>query len=1429
MSTSKEPKNKDKLESNGMNVQQTVNDVTMEVDNIAIDDGLNTNELSLDKEHLENVIKAAKRAASAINETHQEASTSQHTSSNTDGTFLAPSTYHGGFYGSKAIHGIRSSLDQSAYEFQPGDVGTDMDFSIQPDNFNFYGVSRDDVRYDMGIPYEDGDDDEDGESIDESLLSPTLTKKSTIGLRQRTKKMPMLMSEGSEDEYSDLMDVEIEDDRDEDYVQTEEVDDEDDEIGDGGGEESDAYTSLSDNSDGEMDALFTSASGFDDIIREFSGIGRKTKKKSKAKVFKRAAAKKLSQELQILMGEANKHYVNQEFDKAVPLLQEVIRQDPKVLQAWNTLALIREEEGNIDLAIKIMLVAAHLTPRDGGNWKRVALLTLEQAEKVAEQGEDGSSATMGSAQRKLKEQALYCLTKSVRADVNDLEAWKDRTALAVELEEFKAACEGYKKLIKAYPHNLQYIREAAPILVHHKNSINLPIKWIESVMAHYDKEAIKETRRRHKKKLGKYTDGATVPLEEIDGYTYSDINILIEMRMMKSKFEEAIVDIKRGSRFIQGRGEQTQWDDVMLDDELDQEYLDYDPAVGPQDGESMDETTPAIDQNTFAGNPLPIELRIKLAQCRIMLGQHESGKNHINYLYRLPIESYSDLYYDLGETLITQGQMEMGVELYKKLDTLDNGENPEIWPKLASCFINLEDYDNALYFLNRSIESEPGDIGLRLDLCELYVKLEKNEDAQKCLHEIENIWVQRHKNSQAKPSENTYGAQPELWNDAEYNEIQKEITEEKIRLAEMVENESEALLNTQSLKENADEDIVKIRKNKRRKILSLKLKARENERRRHMLAKQDADMVFMKIKTLEGKIHDDEQARRSYCIVARRLFDDWRTMPAFYTSDRSKPFTGYRTVLRNWAMNKDPVFDESDDLYDTKKDSGGGNKDLVNRYQRLLNKIKVKKGGLGNRVPSSSAMDIEDRPSNSETKAVIDALLGTNDPLPTTFRGYSFDEWFKVLMNFAITLALSEQASEACSVLETLSNANVFYHNPEKLTTLKIMIFLISTRAEDFYQAYEAIRYFCGNRPTHKLVYRIYSAMLSYSTDAMTCFASGLSYKFLRRQVTLCEQILKQEKSNAGEGSITPIQTPTGEQKGNGPSKDILGQYAKAQQKPNLDHPTYKFPDKEKDYGVDEIESSKGIQVPTKLNQLPPPDPRIGQLNPVFGFNIPVKIQPNGLNEQHKATKDDIMAIRIVSGNITTCTRSYMFSTMHYTRALAIDPDNSTLCLSLGLSYISRAMTRKSDNRQLLIMQGYGYIMRYAVLRNKEFIEKANQGADGGGGDISRKDNPDIDFNDLRWIKSQEVAYNVGRSFHQLNLNYLAVRFYERALELSPLAKNRNENDSECDIYSTTDVVEIEPDNQDICREAAYNLANIYTASGAMGLAQILLERYCVI
>lgn len=144
-----------------------------------------------------------------------------------------------------------------------------------------------------------------------------------------------------------------------------------------------------------------------------------------------------------------------------------------------------------------------------------------------------------------------------------------------------------------------------------------------------------------------------------------------------------------------------------------------------------------------------------------------------------------------------------------------------------------------------------------------------------------------------------------------------------------------------------------------------------------------------------------------------------------------------------------------------------------------------------------------------------------------------------------------------------------------------------------------------------------------------------------------------------------------------------------------------------------------------------------------------------------------------------------MSASDYFLRALALDPTNSTIKLSLALAYLHYALKRQAENRHHILMQGFAFLSEYYDSRqqSKSYSER------------------------------QEAEFNVGHAYHILGLTHLAIPFYERCLDLS----------------SAVQTQKMDLAGEDFAQEAAFALQGFWAASGNLGKAKEVTERFLVV
>lgn len=142
----------------------------------------------------------------------------------------------------------------------------------------------------------------------------------------------------------------------------------------------------------------------------------------------------------------------------------------------------------------------------------------------------------------------------------------------------------------------------------------------------------------------------------------------------------------------------------------------------------------------------------------------------------------------------------------------------------------------------------------------------------------------------------------------------------------------------------------------------------------------------------------------------------------------------------------------------------------------------------------------------------------------------------------------------------------------------------------------------------------------------------------------------------------------------------------------------------------------------------------------------------------------------------------------YFFRALALQPDNICVNLSIAAMFVQNSMKRQSDNRQFGINQGLAALFQYYDLRV----------ASGKACDL------------------QEAEYNVARMWHHLGLSHVAIPRYEKVLELSAQVQAEHEGPTDDDI-------------EDFAPEAAFALQGFYALAGNDEAARAIGEEWLVI
>lgn len=197
------------------------------------------------------------------------------------------------------------------------------------------------------------------------------------------------------------------------------------------------------------------------------------------------------------------------------------------------------------------------------------------------------------------QQTLYCYQKACTLDPGNVTAQWDRAFLSKEIGDLRAARTAFLAILKQYPHDISALEELRPILVE-LSDIPRGIQLYQDAFEYYQKV--------NPSGVARDTAGYEIPCGD-----FSDMQIIVLADFYNSVGDpdRAVTTIRRGARWLQGRGEQRHWDNELDDREFDVE------------GFSRGQPSSAVSGPFY---PLDINFRHRLAVARLMLGDHEEGK-----------------------------------------------------------------------------------------------------------------------------------------------------------------------------------------------------------------------------------------------------------------------------------------------------------------------------------------------------------------------------------------------------------------------------------------------------------------------------------------------------------------------------------------------------------------------------------------------------------------------------------------------------------------------------------------------------------------------------------------------------------------------------------------------------------------------------------
>uniref|UniRef100_A0A665VIM3 General transcription factor IIIC, polypeptide 3 n=1 Tax=Echeneis naucrates TaxID=173247 RepID=A0A665VIM3_ECHNA len=382
----------------------------------------------------------------------------------------------------------------------------------------------------------------------------------------------------------------------------------------------------------------------DPTVGDVFALEMELNRENKKMMKERRHRSKLPRALRGLMGEANIRYARGEKEDAILMCMEIIRQAPLAYEPFSTLAMIYEDDEDMDKALQFSLIAAHLNPSDCEEWIRLAEMSLEQ-DNIR--------------------QAIVCYTKAIKYDSTNVRYLWERSSLHMRLGEHKQCMDGYRRILSLLPledgeHFMQISKDMAKSY-YESNDLPSALSVIEEALA------------RH-------------PTLVSDDF----INMAAELYIASHQYNKAM----QGKTFL-----------CVCPGEI--QYLQVPETV-------------------------PVDLRAKLIVCLIHLHVYSL----VPSLMEQSPEDIGDLYLDVGEAYMEEGEYVSALPLLSALVISDKYNLAVIWLRHAECLKALGHMEAAAESYTKVVEMAPQHLEARLSLATLQQQLGRPEHALKALESM---------------------------------------------------------------------------------------------------------------------------------------------------------------------------------------------------------------------------------------------------------------------------------------------------------------------------------------------------------------------------------------------------------------------------------------------------------------------------------------------------------------------------------------------------------------------------------------------------------------------------------------------------------------------------------------------------------------------
>ncbi|KAM9836216.1 general transcription factor 3C polypeptide 3 [Aulostomus maculatus] len=394
---------------------------------------------------------------------------------------------------------------------------------------------------------------------------------------------------------------------------------------------------------------------------------------------------KLPRALRGLMGEANIRYARGEKEDATVMCMEIIRQAPLAYEPFSTLAMIYEDNEDMDKALQFRLIAAHLNPSDCEEWIKLAEMSLEQ-DNIR--------------------QAVVCYSKAIKYDPTNVRYLWERSSLHMRLGEHKQCMDGYRKILSLLPmedgeHFMQLSKDMAKSY-YESNDLPSALGVIEDALVRHP----------------------SLVSDDI-------INMAAELHIANHQYNKALQVLVEFAGIVLIRDEPKPDDPGLAPGENVAEKTTEEEE---EDEEEENEEGQIID--VHVPESVPVDLKAKLVVCLIHLHVYTPVEGLVSSMMEQSPEEIGDLYLDVGEAYLEAGEYTSALPLLSALVISEKYNLAVVWLRHAECLKALGHMEPAAKSFTKVVEMAPLHLEARLSLATLQQQLGRPDCALKALESM---------------------------------------------------------------------------------------------------------------------------------------------------------------------------------------------------------------------------------------------------------------------------------------------------------------------------------------------------------------------------------------------------------------------------------------------------------------------------------------------------------------------------------------------------------------------------------------------------------------------------------------------------------------------------------------------------------------------